>query len=526
MKSKRSELRISTLLVIFIFTLCTQSLAQWPRFHGNSLNTGAVLGAQGRSGNYTTMWTFPISSYTNSSPALADIDEDGLLEVVIAANLEALYALNGEDGSLLWSYSLVDTGNNGAPVINDLDGDLKSEIVFATNDSLIVLEGETGTLIWSEPIEGGIGRSASTGDLDGDGIPEVIYAGSDSIRAYDGETGSVLWAVSGYWVSDYGSAVAEDTDLDGSAEVLVCSADGEYFCLLDGTDGSLIWQTPIATSTWGPTPAPAFADLDLDGYPEIVSCAGDDDLYVMNADDGSVKWSVQLPGYPHSSPCLLDLDGNDSLEIVVGVYFEKQLRAYTCTGDSIWTASVPNLPLGTPAVADIDGDQALEIIQTSAYPAGAVQINDAATGALEWLHGYGGYFVGSSPAIGDLDDDGFYDFVFGCHDGYIYAYNVTPQGIEQQSNLNPVNATVAPNPFTSNISITIELPEPGHVSITVFDLSGRCICSLEQAELGSGNHVYVWDGTNHTGETVSSGLYICRIQYGGMIETIDLCRLK
>ncbi|MBD3276944.1 MAG: T9SS type A sorting domain-containing protein [Candidatus Aegiribacteria sp.] len=222
----------------------------------------------------------------------------------------------------------------------------------------------------------------------------------------------------------------------------------------------------------------------------------------------------------------MDLDGNDSLEIVVGVYNVNELQAYTCTGESIWTTWVPNLPLGTPAVADIDGDQTLEIIQTSAYPAGAVQIVDAETGTLEWIHSFDGYVVGSSPAIGDLDGDGFYDFVFGCQDYNIYAYTTAPQGIEPQSNLNPVIVSVAPNPFHSSASISFELSEPGWTSVTVYDLSGKIIRTLEDSELVTGQHSIVWDGLRENGEPVSVGLYLCRIQSGDFSETTGLCLLK
>lgn len=522
-----NESRWSLFIIIFLVLTGLNSLsqAQWPRFHGNSLNTGVIPGAQGRGDTYIEMWTFPILSWTNSSPALADIDGDGLLEVVVAARQEALYALNGEDGSILWSYPLEETNNSASPVINDLDGDGKPEVVFATTDTMIVLEGETGTLIWSAPINGYTGRSPSTGDLDGDGSPEVIYSGGGSTIAYDGETGSHLWAVEGYWVSEYSSPVVEDTDLDGSAEVMVYSLSETNFCLLDGTDGSLIWETPVTAVFWDATPAPAFADLDMDGNPEIVSCAGDNDLYVMNAADGSIKWSTILPGVMYSSPVLLDLDGNDSLEIVVGLYEEEELRAYTCTGELIWTASVLYWPLGTPAVADIDGDQTLEIIQTSVWANGAVQVFDAETGAQEWIKTYTAA-VGSSPAIGDLDGDGFFDFVYGCHDGYIYAMTSEPQGIEPELNISPLSCSVSPNPFSSTVSISVDLPERGYASIKVFDLSGKLICSLAESELGSGQQTYVWDGNNQNGESISSGLYICRIQFGGISETMSLCLLR
>lgn len=527
-----SFVRICGVMLLPLICLSSLTLAQWPRFHGNSLNTGVFPGAQGRSGTYTELWVFPIATYTNSSPALADLDGDGLLEVVIGANQEALYALNGEDGSILWQYLLPGTSNSSSPVIADLDNDSLPEVVFATEDSIRILQGESGVLAWSKPVTGEMGVSPCIADLDGNGTQEVVFTENQSgsnTTAYNGETGEVLWSVASYFNSTYGSTVAEDTNLDGTAEVMAMRiTPSPAFCLLDGEDGSLIWSTPVNDIGIPRTPAPAFADLDQDGYLEIVSCGGDNDLYVMNASDGSILWSIEFTTSADffSSPCLIDLDGNDSLEIVVGLYDEQELRAYTCTGDLIWTTSVANWPLGTPAIEDIDGDQTLEIIQTSVYiTAGAVQFFDAATGIEEFKISFNSA-VGTSPAIGDLDGDGFYDFVFGCHNGNIYAMTSETQGIDPQSSISPFNFMISPNPFSSSASITFELSEPEYTSIQVFDLTGRMLCSLAESELDSGQHSYLWDGMDQNGEPVSSGIFLCRIQSGEISETANLCLLR
>lgn len=519
-------------MFIVVLCICSSAFAQWPRFHGNSLNTGVVPGAQGRSGTFSEMWTFPLAHYTNSSPALADLDDDGLLEVVIEVYDEnILYALNGEDGSILWSYPLNESMPAcSSPVICDLDDDQKPEIVFMTNYTVHVLQGESGELAWSRPVSGFSGISPCTADLDGDGSPEVIVS-ADNTTAYDGETGTELWTAVGYGIVNYGSAVAEDTDLDGSAEVMAFTSDPvKAFCLLDGTDGSLIWSTPIpgGPPNWY-TPAAAFGDLDLDGYPEIVSCTGDNDLIVMNAVDGSIQWSVEFPGSAIiASPCLVDIDGNDTLEIIVSLYFTNEIRAFTCTGDSIWTNNIYYLPFATPAVADIDGDGTPEIIQTSSYPYGFLQVFDAETGSEEWIL-YFDTMLPSSPAIGDLDGDGFYDLVVVDHsypNSFIYALGTQPQGIDPNSSNNPLGLMAAPNPFVSSISISFGLSEPGHTSLEVYDLTGRKVCFLAESVLGAGQHSIEWDGRNSNGESVSAGLYLCRIQSGGVSETTGLCLLR
>jgi len=60
----------------------------------------------------------------------------------------------------------------------------------------------------------------------------------------------------------------------------------------------------------------------------------------------------------------------------------------------------------------------------------------------------------------------------------------------------------------------------------VYDLTGRKVCSLAESVLGAGQHSIEWDGRNSNGESVSAGLYLCRIQSGGISETTGLCLLR
>jgi flagellar hook assembly protein FlgD len=62
--------------------------------------------------------------------------------------------------------------------------------------------------------------------------------------------------------------------------------------------------------------------------------------------------------------------------------------------------------------------------------------------------------------------------------------------------------------------------------VIIYDLTGRVIRNLENTELSDGQHTINWDGTGENGETVSTGLYFCRIQVGVIIETTGLCLLK
>lgn len=70
------------------------------------------------------LWTFPTGGYIDRGAVVAEVDGDGGLEVVFASTDRNIYVVNGEDGSLVWSFG-VDDGYpvENAPVVADLDGD-------------------------------------------------------------------------------------------------------------------------------------------------------------------------------------------------------------------------------------------------------------------------------------------------------------------------------------------------------------------------------------------------------------------
>jgi hypothetical protein len=64
-----------------------------------------------------------------------------------------------------------------------------------------------------------------------------------------------------------------------------------------------------------------------------------------------------------------------------------------------------------------------------------------------------------------------------------------------------------PNPFNATTSIRFSLPNTDDVSLTIFDIGGRSIKTLFNGTLASGTHQIIWDGTDQSGESVSSGIY-------------------
>jgi hypothetical protein len=71
-----------------------------------------------------------------------------------------------------------------------------------------------------------------------------------------------------------------------------------------------------------------------------------------------------------------------------------------------------------------------------------------------------------------------------------------------------------PNPFNPETTIRYGIPEAGTIRLTVYNIEGRVIKHLDSGYKEAGYHKVNWDGENEYGKSVSSGVYIYRIEAG------------
>ena len=77
-----------------------------------------------------------------------------------------------------------------------------------------------------------------------------------------------------------------------------------------------------------------------------------------------------------------------------------------------------------------------------------------------------------------------------------------------------------PNPFTTTTNINFSLSESAQVDLIIFDQKGQKIKSLYSAQkLGKGEYNIEWNGTNHSGNKVAPGVYICQMRVENNIQT-------
>ena len=340
-----------------------------------------------------------IDSSGEASPVLADLDGDGVLEIVLATSGGEIHAFRG-DGSELEGYPL----RAGPPPAMELyDG------------SAAYLEGAV------DPDHGdGFIAAPAVGDLDGDGLPEVVGATmAGGIYAWsDGQLrdGFPTWSVGrepeefdgdDFWDQGFWAApTLVDIDGDGTQEILAAAMDGRLYAVDHA--GQDVAPYPIEVchpDNCGQLGAPivcspAVGDVDSDGDLDIALGSNEttDDArfsvsFLLDATTGQA-----LPGWPRETQGLV---GEASLIPIVGEGHPASL-----------------------SLADVDGDGDLELADT-VFLAHTELLHHDGTELFPLAHFADEYGPGANtnepsmvhfaehPVFGDLTGDGVPDLVQG-----------------------------------------------------------------------------------------------------------------
>jgi len=331
------------------------------------------------------------------------IDGRDVPDLVFSDNTNHVRALSGADGSLLWvSSERVSLDVSGA--LADLDGDGLLEIVFPDSSSIVALD-HNGEKLWRSSTEscnvGGWNASGiAIADLDSDGSPEIIHGRSvfdadGRLRWRGGRDRAIAW---------FGcESIAADVDLDGEVEVIAGRT-------LYGSDGRIKWHRgDLARDGFN-----AVGNFDADDHAEIVLSAGGK-IYLLD-DDSGLKWGpVSIPGGGKGGPpTVADFDGDGEPEI--GVAGATYYAVFEGDGSLKWSTGIHDTSssMTGSSVFDFEQDGRAEVVYADEQ---FFYIYDGVTGRTLVRLANGSTTRTEYPNVVDIDNDGQAEIIVTANNG-------------------------------------------------------------------------------------------------------------
>lgn len=320
-------------------------------------------------------------SYT---PAVADLDGDGDLEVIVASDAGSLYVWDHADSDMdgfadahapglpVW----LDGAASAAPLAADLDAGGGLEIAATSQGGYLTIVNHEGEHVQYSPY--GFGHlvledvTLAAGDLDGDPEAELVMSTSNRgwVAALNADGGSVRgWPVAvDSWTDQRVGVLLGDLDreADGALEVVAVAENGEV--RVWDRRGRMLPGWPADLGTGVPSRG-ALGDLEGDGYLEIVVPLGQEGVAGIRVNGTRVEnWPLELDpgdstGAASSLPLVGDLDGDEGLDVLIGGPDGNVFAWGGVSGDLLpgWPMS-SDPSLGSPWAGDADGDGELDVL--------------------------------------------------------------------------------------------------------------------------------------------------------------------
>ncbi len=411
---------------------------------------------------------------TLSSPRAADLNADGVKDIILAAGANefeatdtALIAINGHNGEVLWAIGATDQ-LFGTPILLDINQDQTQDIIISgRSGQLRAVNGADGKLIWDFEQDQkpdfplyNIYTPALISDQDGDGLPDLMVAqgGDVSKKPYEQyrPPGRMLLLS-----SRDGKVMATDTLPDGKetymSPVVYTKDDQEW--ILFGSGGETIagnfYRLSLADfrnsgtreaeiladgRAKGFIAPPIQADLSSDGQPDIVVNAVEGRLLALDGATGKLLWEFAMDSMEvYTSPAVGNFNGDAVPDVFVnfgkGIWPNliqcRQLAIDGSSGKVLFEDSLSFFSMSSPVTLDINADGLDEALLSINFRVekrlgpGITFSNEVHNKLLAFDVAHQrslrldidmpGPNPAVTPLLDDLDKDGLTDLVFAYH---------------------------------------------------------------------------------------------------------------
>jgi hypothetical protein len=343
---------------------------------------------------------------------------------------------------------------------------------------------------------------------------------SDASEIVDGDQDprtSGVYALDGYHPSKGFGATAAIGDLDDDGRIEIVNVGwsvGDAFVWDDAGELMPGWPQPVLDDfNW---PSPLVADLDRDGTLEVVVFAAKGGrLFAWHHDGTELVDGDQNPStngvlarvtgasFCYSSPAAGNLDADPDLEIVfclnIATNAAGPIHVVNRNGTAVpgWpvntgAAGTPSAITSSPAIGDLDQDGSNEVIVSSERNGGRVHVlRSNGTNMPGWpkdVPSMTAQVRTASPVLADLDNDGFLDIIFPSSDGRLFAWTRTGALIPGF----PVTFLSGINEATQSTPAVGDIDGDGRLEILQGDESGKL-------------HAFNHDGTPAAGFPIQLG---------------------
>lgn len=405
---------------------------------------------------------------TYSSVRLADLNRDGVLDIILGAGGQeekacdtAVLAVDGKTGNSLWALPGINQFVGTAQLLDITADGIPDVFIGGRWAQFYAINGASGELIWSfyperkrkEGSDGGWYNFTTpqwVPDQDADGLADLVVANGGDARAAAGDTirpAGRLLLLSSRTGAILASAEMPDGRETYMSVVVDSSSDPQiYFGTGGETIGGHLYRCRIAdliqnnlgaaellasSVSKGFVASPVLADLNHDAVRDIVVNTAEGRMLAINGSTRELLWQRYWPGteaYTMPAPgyftgdSTLDFFGNFAIGVFPQLNRSIRFMVDGSNGSLLFSDTIPAFQYASAIVADIDQDGYDEVI-----------LNQSALKRTQFELRFYSYLLAfdfrrnrqialgdtlpatnlaSTPWIGDLEGNGKYDLVF------------------------------------------------------------------------------------------------------------------